>query len=82
MYYAQPLERAMRANYGASYVTLHVRKSNVGAVHLYTETLGFKYATMIFLPHRSALAHIRRLGIEEKYYADGEDAVAMRKDLL
>ena len=25
---------------------------------------------------------IRRLGIEEKYYADGEDAVAMRKDLL
>ena len=30
--------------YGAQYVTLHVRKSNKAALHLYQESLGFKYA--------------------------------------
>ena len=29
--------------YGAHYVTLHVRKSNKAALHLYQESLGFKY---------------------------------------
>lgn len=37
------LEQAMADSYGARYVTLHVRKSNVAAVHLYTTTLGFRY---------------------------------------
>lgn len=30
--------------YDAKYVTLHVRKSNKAALHLYKETLGFQYA--------------------------------------
>jgi len=34
-------QEAMRTVYGARYCSLHVRQSNVGAVHLYNETLGF-----------------------------------------
>jgi len=36
------LERAMAETYGAHYVSLHVRVSNVAALHLYRDTLGFK----------------------------------------
>ncbi|CAI0470208.1 unnamed protein product [Linum tenue] len=50
--------------FGAEYVSLHVRKSNRAAFHLYTETLGYKIHD-----------------IEAKYYADGEDAYDMRKQL-
>ena len=57
-------QRAMAEIYGATYVTLHVRKSNVAAIHLYTETLGFNVSN-----------------VDEKYYGDGEDAFAMRKDV-
>jgi ribosomal protein S18 acetylase RimI-like enzyme len=57
-------QRAMCQIYDAELVTLHVRKSNKAALHLYKETLGFQ-----------------NNGIEEKYYADGEDAYAMRKIL-
>ena len=35
------VERAMVETYGAQYVSLHVRESNVAALHLYKETLGF-----------------------------------------
>jgi hypothetical protein len=35
-------ERAMAETYGAHYVSLHVRVSNVAALHLYRDTLGFK----------------------------------------
>ncbi|CAG8811991.1 9018_t:CDS:2, partial [Racocetra persica] len=48
----------------AQYVSLHVRKSNRAALHLYKDTLKFRI-------HE----------VEKKYYADGEDAYAMRKDL-
>lgn len=48
--------------YMAAYVTLHVRKSNESAIHLYRDKLGFTVHT-----------------IDEKYYADGEDAYNMRK---
>ncbi|XP_012370017.2 N-alpha-acetyltransferase 11-like [Octodon degus] len=34
--------RAMVENFGAKYVSLHVRKSNVGALHLYSHTLNFQ----------------------------------------
>eukprot|EP01135_Chromosphaera_perkinsii_P010598 Nk52_evm1s2189 gene=Nk52_evmTU1s2189 len=51
-------------NFGAKYVSLHVRKSNRAALHLYKDTLGFDIYE-----------------IEPKYYADGEDAYAMRKQL-
>ncbi|CAG8630070.1 16798_t:CDS:2, partial [Dentiscutata heterogama] len=50
--------------FNAQYVSLHVRKSNRAALHLYKDTLKFRI-------HE----------VEKKYYADGEDAYAMRKDL-
>ena len=34
-------QRAMAEIYGAQYVSLHVRVSNVAALHLYRDTLGF-----------------------------------------
>lgn len=36
------IERAMYETYGAKYVSLHVRVSNVAALALYRDTLGFK----------------------------------------
>ena len=33
---------AMESVFGAEYVSLHVRVSNRGAFHLYTQTLGYK----------------------------------------
>ncbi|XP_055971999.1 N-alpha-acetyltransferase 11-like [Sorex fumeus] len=56
--------RAMVENFGARYVSLHVRKSNRAALHLYSSTLGFQVSE-----------------VESKYYADGEDAFAMKRDL-
>jgi len=35
-------QRAMAETYGANYVSLHVRVSNVAALHLYRDTLGFE----------------------------------------
>ncbi len=55
-------QSAMQAVFDAEYVSLHVRKSNTAAYHLYTQTLGYE-----------------QNDIEEKYYADGEDAYDMRK---
>ncbi|KAJ7283994.1 acyl-CoA N-acyltransferase, partial [Mycena rebaudengoi] len=55
---------AMATIYRASYVSLHVRKSNRAALGLYRDTLGFTVQD-----------------IEKKYYADGEDAYAMRLSL-
>eukprot|EP00879_Flechtneria_rotunda_P006753 GHRR01007097.1.p1 GENE.GHRR01007097.1~~GHRR01007097.1.p1 ORF type:complete len:193 (+),score=47.98 GHRR01007097.1:263-841(+) len=34
--------KAMEEVFGAEYVSLHVRVSNKGAIHLYTETLGYR----------------------------------------
>ncbi|XP_005653684.3 N-alpha-acetyltransferase 11 [Sus scrofa] len=56
--------RAMVENFGAEYVSLHVRKSNRAALHLYSNTLNFEVSE-----------------VEPKYYADGEDAYAMKRDL-
>jgi len=36
------IERAMVGTFGAHYVSLHVRVSNVAALRLYRDTLGFK----------------------------------------
>jgi len=58
-------QMAMRENYQAQYVSLHVRKSNEAALHLYRDTLQFEVKE-----------------IEKGYYADGEDAYSMRKNLL
>lgn len=57
--------RAMVECFNAKYVSLHVRKSNRAALHLYNNTLGFQISE-----------------IEPKYYADGEDAYAMKRDLV
>ncbi|KIX00513.1 uncharacterized protein Z518_10653 [Rhinocladiella mackenziei CBS 650.93] len=57
-------QRAMAEVFNAHYVSLHVRMSNVAALHLYRDTLGFEVEK-----------------VESKYYADGEDAYAMRMDL-
>ncbi|XP_057583708.1 N-alpha-acetyltransferase 11 [Hippopotamus amphibius kiboko] len=56
--------RAMIENFSAKYVSLHVRKSNRAALHLYSDTLNFQVSE-----------------VEPKYYADGEDAYAMKRDL-
>lgn len=55
---------AMTECFNAKYVSLHVRKSNRAALHLYQNTLKFTTSD-----------------IEPKYYADGEDAYAMKRDL-
>ena len=57
--------RGMVESFAAKYVSLHVRKSNRAALHLYQNTLRFNIYE-----------------IEPKYYADGEDAYAMRRDLV
>ncbi|KAI9851491.1 MAG: N-terminal acetyltransferase A complex catalytic subunit ard1 [Thelocarpon superellum] len=57
-------QRAMVETFGAHYVSLHVRVSNVAALHLYRDTLQFKVEK-----------------VEQKYYADGEDAYSMKQDL-
>nr|XP_060510783.1 N-alpha-acetyltransferase 11 [Panthera onca] len=56
--------RAMIENFSSKYVSLHVRKSNRAALHLYSNTLNFQVSE-----------------VEPKYYADGEDAYAMKRDL-
>ncbi|XP_036762341.1 N-alpha-acetyltransferase 11 [Manis pentadactyla] len=56
--------RAMIENFSAKYMTLHVRKSNRAALHLYSNTLNFQVSEE-----------------ELKYYADGENAYVMKRDL-
>jgi ribosomal protein S18 acetylase RimI-like enzyme len=48
--------------YHAEYVSLHVRRSNTAAIHLYHDTLKFDVYK-----------------VDDKYYADQEDAFDMRK---
>ena len=50
--------------FDAAYVSLHVRQSNIAALKLYRDNLGFEVEK-----------------VEAKYYADGEDAYAMKMDL-
>ncbi len=55
---------AMHETYGSQFCSLHVRRSNRAALHLYRQSMGFE-----------------EVGVELKYYADGEDAFSMRKAL-
>ena len=57
--------RAMKNNYEAENVSLHVRCSNRAALGLYKHRLQYKSSD-----------------IEAKYYADGEDAYYMVKELV
>jgi ribosomal protein S18 acetylase RimI-like enzyme len=56
---------AMCESFDAKYVSLHVRKSNRAALHLYRDSLAFAVTS-----------------IEKSYYQDGEDAYAMRLELV
>jgi ribosomal protein S18 acetylase RimI-like enzyme len=76
-----PAEDAMASIYKASYVSLHVRKSNRAALSLYRDSLGFTVQGIersivclrIFLTWYPS--HVRTSD------ADGEDAYAMRLSL-
>lgn len=72
-------ERAMVENYDAKYVSLHVRKSNRAALSLYRDTLNFTYSQPLF--NYRLMGEHRLVEVEKKYYADGEDAYSMKKDL-
>ena len=66
----------MVENFDAKYVSLHVRKSNRAALKLYRDTLQFSYQL-----RRRKRTDNRLLEVEKKYYADGEDAYSMKRDL-
>ena len=74
-------ERAMVEAFSAEYVSLHVRKSNYAAFHLYTETLHYEYVISAALVRTFTNTYARRINdVEKGYYADGEDAYDMRKN--
>mmetsp|Transcript_30761 Transcript_30761/g.100121 ORF Transcript_30761/g.100121 Transcript_30761/m.100121 type:complete len:186 (+) Transcript_30761:117-674(+) len=61
----QAAQKGMEEVFEAEFVSLHVRRSNRAAIHLYTQTLKYEVHA-----------------IEDRYYADSEDAYDMRKVLL
>lgn len=69
--------------FGAKYLSLHVRRSNRAAIHLYTETLGFKvndieakyYADRCDRPQRRCALLRRPRGRESSFDASHVDAV-------
>lgn len=69
------LEKSLFECYDANSITLHVRKSNLAALNLYEKQLGFRY----FLIFKYSFFIISTIGIDAKYYADGEDAYSMKK---
>ncbi len=72
--------RAMVENFNAKYVSLHVRVGNRAALHLYQNALGFAY--VIFLKRKPFnLFYYRIHDRDPRYYADGEDAFSMRREL-
>ena len=77
--------RAMVENFNAKYVSLHVRVSNRAALHLYQNALGFAYVTYFVLSNedkKTFFSMIFRIHDRDpRYYADGEDAYSMRREL-
>jgi hypothetical protein len=72
----------MAETYGAHYVSLHVRVSNVAALHLYRDTLGFKVDKIESKYYadgenaysmRMDLSDIRLAAEEERNQKDDED---------
>ncbi|CCJ30926.1 unnamed protein product [Pneumocystis jirovecii] len=68
-------QKAMAENFGATYVSLHVRKTNRAALQLYRDHLHFVYVCIL---HFWSVLIDRITGVEKAYYADGEDAFSMR----
>lgn len=67
-------QEAMVAHYNASFITLHVRKSNRAAISLYRDTLGFEVHAM----EKGYCEWIARLQELTGPDGDGEDAYGMR----
>jgi len=64
----------MASIYKASYVSLHVRKSNRAALNLYRDSLGFtvrdiekKYCMSIVLPDLETCSHVRQTQMERTH---------------
>lgn len=76
----------MATVFGAHYVSLHVRKTNRAAIGLYRDSLKFEWVfkTRFLIWEKNGLfiyVYDSVHDIEKKYYADGEDALAMRLNL-
>lgn len=73
-------EKSLAESYDAKSITLHVRKSNSAALNLYEKQLEFRYSiklnNMLYL-----FIYFSVIGIDAKYYADGEDAYSMKKNI-
>ena len=68
--------------YKASYVSLHVRKSNKAAIALYRDTLGFEVAKVEKKYCKSnGFSTCRFFGLILRLDGDGEDALSMRLSL-
>lgn len=76
----------MAETYGAHYVSLHVRVSNVAALHLYRDTLGFtvdKIEPKYYADGEDAysmrmdLSHLRQKMIDEEDEAEGDGTVGV-----
>ena len=75
-------EEAMASIYKASYVSLHVRKSNKAAIALYRDTLGFEVAKVEKKYCKSKdLSTPRFFALILCLDGDGEDALSMRLSL-
>ena len=59
----------MHKLYGAKLCSLHVRISNRAAIGLYKDRLGY-----MLIIKNNIFTYSRKRGVEEKYYADDEDA--------
>jgi N-alpha-acetyltransferase 10/11 len=77
-------EEAMSSIYKASYVSLHVRRSNTAAIGLYKDTLGFevqkvekKYCKFV----ASIVKVTKFITGTRTTDGDGEDALSMRLSL-
>jgi len=72
----------MASIYKASYVSLHVRKSNKAAIALYRDTLGFEVAK-VEKKYCKSRCHQRYALLNGRVPVDGdgEDALSMRLSL-
>ena len=76
----------MATIYQASYVSLHVRKSNRAALSLYQDTLGFEVRDIEKKYCKSLIISVAQVFVMPNCIchpsdADGEDAYAMRLSL-
>lgn len=79
----------MSSIYKASYVSLHVRRSNKAAIGLYKDTLGFevhkidkKYCKFLAFIAITSVGQLRLLTFGTRTTdGDGEDALSMRLSL-